>query len=200
MDSKPDDFILTFDTLQKRFGNTPEFKEFERKYSSVIDFLRFKKENRLKYNKKTGWNKPFVETFKNEWVTVKNNWNKHYKKHGYFVYVRTGWKIVLDKDELKCKWCGKILPDDPRVKYCTENKGQHRKLYHKVLKKGKELYGFDITKNNHGLIKPILWEYNLTKGGVYEEIRTDTERIEFRNIAFIINGKRYPLTKKSRTI
>jgi len=200
MDSKPNDFILTFDKLKKRFGNTPEFKQFEKKYSSDIDFLRFKKENGLRYNKKTGWNKPFIETTKNEWVTVKPNWNKDLKKHGYFVMVHTGWKMVLDKDESKCKWCGKILSDDPRAKYCTDNDGQHRKLYNKVLKKGKELYGFDITKNNHGLIKPKLWEYNLTKNGVYEKIRTKTKRIEFRHIEFLINGERYPLTTKSRTI
>ena len=52
MDSKPNDFILTFDKLKKKFGNTPEFKAFERKYSHEIDFLRFKTENKLRYNQK----------------------------------------------------------------------------------------------------------------------------------------------------
>jgi len=200
MDSKPDDFIITFDKLKKRFGHTPEFKLLERKYSYVIDFSRFKKENLLRHNQKTGWNKPFIVTFKNEWFTDKKHWNKEFKKYGYFVCVLTGWKLVQDKDESKCKWCGKLLPDDPRVKYCTENFGRHRKLYNKVLKKGKELYGFDITKNNHFLIKPKLWEYCLTKKGRYEPIRTDIERIKFKNIEFSINGERHSLTKKSRII
>ena len=46
---------------------------------------------------------------------------------------------------------------------------------------------------------PKLWEYRLTEKGSYERIRTDIERIEFKNIEFSINGKRYPLTAKSRT-
>jgi len=200
MDSKPNDLILTFDKLKKKFGNTPEFKAFERKNSHAIDFLRFKRENKLKYYQKKGWNKPWIPITKNIWIKDKKNYHKGLKKYGYWQTVHVGWKLVLDKDDLKCKWCGKILPYDPRAKYCTDNFGRHRKLYNKVLKKGKKLYGFDITKNNHFLIKPKLWEYNYTEKGSIIEKRTDTERIKFKDIEFSINGKREPLTTKSRTI
>lgn len=199
MDSKPNNLILTFDKLKKKIGNTPEFKAFERKYSYEIDFLRFKTENKLRYNQKKGWNKPWIPITKNIWIKDKKNYHKGLKKYGYWQTVEVGRKLVLDKDDLKCKWCGKLL-QDLRAKFCSDNHGRHRKLYHKVLKKGKEFYGFDITKNNHLLLKPKLWEYNYTERGSIVEKRTDTKRIQFKDIEFSINGKREPLTTKSRTI
>jgi hypothetical protein len=198
MDSKHDDFILTFDKLKKEFGHTPEFKLWEKTHSHDIDFLRFKKENRLRYNQKTGWNKPFIPITRLIWIKDKTNWNKGLKKYGYWQNVEAGWKLVNDPDDSKCKWCGKLL-QDPRAKFCSDNDGRHRKLYHKVLKKGKELCGFDIEKNYHILIKPKLWEYEYTERGTLLEKRTNVERIEFKDIEFSIKGTRNKLTSKSRT-
>ena len=67
------------------------------------------------------------------------------------------------------------------------------------MKKGKELYEFDITKNNHILLIPRLWHYEINKNGHLEKKELRKENIHLKEIEFSINGKRHLLTTKSRT-
>lgn len=187
MSSTAKEIIQTFDELEKKHGNNPKFKQFKKKLSYDIDFIRFTAENNLKHNQKNGWNKPFIPTIKRIWIKK--------DKSGYYENIEAGWKLVRDEYDTKCRWCGKIL-QNPRAKCCSDNDGQHRKQYNKILKRGKEICGFDITKNHHILIIPKLWTYDFTETGSLIPTRTDIERIEYKDIVFSIKGKRYPLTKK----
>jgi len=98
-----------------------------------------------------------------------------------------------------CLWCGKLLKGK-ETKFCFDNNGRHRKQYSKVIMIGKKRYRFDLSKPNHILIKPKLFDYEISESGQLIKNRTDTERIQHKDIEFVINGKREPLTKKSRTI
>jgi len=189
--------ILEFKELKKKFGQTQEFKDFEEKYGSDINLIKFMEQNKLHYNKKTGWNKQFLPIIKSIWIKKKPNWNKKLRKHGYYQNIITGWRLNDDVESFsQCKWCGKLLIGK-QTKFCSI--GFHRTLFDRVIKTGKKHYGFDINKNYHILIIPRLWEYDTNESGHLIIKRTKTKRIEFKNIEFSIKGKRYPLTTKSRT-
>lgn len=195
------EIIIVFDELKKRFGHTKEFQEFEKKHHESIEFIKFKQKHGLRWSKKSGWNKPFYPTVESIWIKDRKNYNKGLRKYGYYQNIQTGWKLGKDDSFVpKCKWCGKILLEGKRTKFCSEKNDSHRKLYSKVMIKGKEICGFDINKNYHILIKPRLYKYETSQSGELIENPTGVERIEFKDIEFSINGKRYPLTTKSRTI
>lgn len=196
---KSKDFIAKFEELKKKFGSTKEFRQFEKKYASDIEFIKFKQKNGLKHSKKNGWNKPFSPMITQVWIKDKKNWHKGLRKFGYYENVMIGWQMGRLKPPT-CLWCGKILKGK-QTKFCSiEPKNRHKKLFSKIINIGKKLHGFDLTKNYHILIKPKLYEYSLDKSGKYFEHRNEKERIEFKDIEFSINGKHYPLTRKSRTI
>ncbi len=198
MITKVEKTILKFEELKKKFGHTQVFKDFELSQGQNIDFLKFTVKHRLYYDKKTGWNKQFLPILKMIWIKKKPNWNKALKKHGYYQNVTVGWRIQDGIESLsQCKWCGKLLTGK-QTKFCSNE--SHKKLFSKVMIVGKKRHGFDINKNYHMLIIPRLWEYNTNENGALIIKRTKTKRIESKNIEFSINGKRYPLTKKSRTI
>lgn len=196
LDSNVTELIQQYDQLKKNFGDTALFREFNEKYGYEIDFLKFKTENKLRYNQKTGWNKSFFPIVKTIWVTDKKVYNKEKKKFGYYKNIQVGWTMGESKSrQPSCRYCGKAL-FEPRAKTCSAT---CRKLYHRVLKKGKDLYGFDLTKNNHILIKPVMYSHYYTESGIFQEHKIK-DRIEFREISFSINGKRHYLTTKSRTL
>jgi len=114
-----------------------------------------------------------------------------------------------------CKWCGKILYKLQKnrklrsSRYCTI---QHGKLHRKVISEARKNFGlidFDLLNFNRNskLIKngefiilvPPIYEYFTDKKGNLHERRIK-ERVERKDIEVIINGKRFPFTKKSRTI
>ncbi len=191
--------IIEFEELKKKFGDTKEFKKYEQDYGNDIDFIKFKLKHKLRWNKKIGWNKPFYTTTKNIWITDKKNYNKGLKKFGYYQTVQTGWKLGKSfENSLRCKWCGKLLQGKEK-KFCFKNTGRHRKLFDKVIQIGKKRHGFDLKKDNHGLIIPKLFNYTTSPSGELIETPTGKERIEFKDIEFLIHGKRFSLTRKSRT-
>ena len=190
-------FLLEYGTFKKKFGNTQEFKEFEKQYSEEIKFIKFKNENKLHYSKKNGWNKPFTSTGKMVWITTpRKNWNKDLKKYGHWLYVAIGWRLLDKFTDDKCQWCGKLLTDS-RQKSCNKNE---KKYFSKVITAGKKRHGFDLSKQNHILIKPKLYDYEITEKGSVIEIKSKNDRIESKDIEFSINGERFPYTKKSRTV
>lgn len=196
--STANDTIIQFEELKKKFGNTQEFKDLEQKYDNDIKFLKFKQKHKLRWNKKTGWNKPFYPTTKNIWIKDRKNYNKGLRKYGYYQTVQTGWKLGKDASFLlKCQWCDKLL-QGKEIKFCS--KKSHRKLYSKIMTIGRKRYGFDIHKNYHILLKPRLYEYETSLSGELIIKHIENKRIEFKDIEFIINGKRHKLTQKSRTI
>ena len=198
MGKRHGDFLIHFERLDEKIGHTSEFKEFKKKYSNEIKFIKFKEKNKLKYSEKTGWNKSFSPIIKNIWVsTPKKNWNKGLRKYGYYECVQVGWELSTDFLEPKCQWCGKFLKNPKQTKFC--NNTSHRKLFSKVIINGKIRHGFDLKKNNHILIKPKLYDYNISKSGFISEIPLQ-ERIEFKDVEFSIDGERFLYTKKSRTI
>jgi hypothetical protein len=153
----------------------------------VIDekiFYDFKKQNKLKYDKKTEtWNKqfsPVIESF-----TIDRG-HKTYSENYVSGYVLGQWVGN------KCKFCGKFLENN-RARFC---KTQHRTLYHKILKIGKDKHRFEFGKNNHWLLIPSLYEQKIDKEGKWTETRNNIPRIERKNIKFVINSKRIPLTTK----
>lgn len=190
--------LTQYEQLKKKHENTNEFKEFEKHYGFEIEFLKFKLENKLHYNtNKRKWNKPFINTVKSVWITTpKKNWNRKERKYGYWQNIHTGWQLLQNEADYKCRWCGKLLPLS-KQKFCNST---HRKLFSKVINEGKKRHGFDLTKDNHILIKPKLYNYEITKSGAYVETQSGKNKIEFKDIEFSINGYRYPYTKKSRTI
>lgn len=195
------EIVIAFDELKKRFGHTKEFQKFEKEFHDDIEFIKFTQKNGIRWSKKSGWNKPFYPITKNIWIKDRKNYNKGLRKYGYYQTVNVGWKLGKDSSFLPtCQWCGKILPAGKRTKFCSDNHDSHRKLYSKILIKGKKLCGFDITKNNHILLKPKLFEYETSPSGELIEKPTGKNRIEFKDIEFSINGKRYSLTAKSRRI
>lgn len=192
------EILITYNELKTRFGHTKEFQKFEKQHHKNIEFIKFIQEHRLKYSKKTGWNKSFSPISKNIWIsTPKKNWNKGLRKYGYYEYVQIGWELSTDFLEPKCQWCGKFLKNPKQTKFCDEK--SHRKLFSKVVIAGKTRHGFDLKKNNHILIKPKLYDYEISKSGYISEFSLK-ERIEFKDIEFSVNGKRFPYTKKSGTI
>ena len=132
MVSERDDIILQYGELKRKFGDTALFKQFEEKYSHDIDFLKFQKENKLHYSKKNGWNKPFIPKSKMMWVPDKKNYNKEYKKYGYFVNVHTGYQLTEKPTDKKCKWCGRLLTGRHLSSCCD----LHKTYLHRVLKRG----------------------------------------------------------------
>lgn len=195
------EIIITYEELKKKFGHTKEFQEFEKKHNENIEFIKFRLKHRLRWSKKSGWNKPFYPIVGSIWIKDRKNYNKGLRKYGYYQNIQTGWKLGKDDSFLsKCQWCGRILQEGKRTKFCSEKNDSHRKLYSKVIIRGKKLYGFDINKNYHVLLKPRLYKYETSPSGELIEKHTERERIEFKDIEFSINGKRFPLTKKSRTI
>lgn len=199
LDSNTIELIQQYDQLKKKFGDTALFKEFKEKYGHEIDFLKFQKENKLKYNEKKGWNKQFKPITKTVWITDKRNYNKELKKFGYYQTIQTGWTLVQNDSDGRCWWCNKRLYSSKNPKFCSTKDGRCRKLYHKVMKKGKELYGFDPEIIGHILIKPNVWESGFDKNGQLWENQVK-DRIEFKDIWFSIKGKKHQLTTKSRTI
>jgi len=194
------EIIIKFEELKKKFGDTKEFKKYEQDYGHDIDFIKFKVKHKLRWTKKTGWNKPFYTTTKNIWIKDRKNYNKGLRKYGYYQTIQTGWKLGESfENSSRCKWCGKILGGKEK-RFCSTNDGIHRKLYSKIMSIGKKRHGFDLNKNYHVLIIPKLYEYDTSPSGRLIVRPTGKKRIEFKDIEFVINGKRYPLTKKSRTI
>jgi len=158
----------------------------------IIDdytFNNFCKQHKLRFNEKTQqWNKqftPIIESFKID------RGHKTYSENYVSGYTLGQWIGN------KCLYCGKFLDNNRRAKFC---KPQHRTLFHKILQIGKTKYNFELGKNNHLILIPTLYEYNVNKKGEWVEKRNNIERIERKNIKFVINGKRKPLTTKSRTI
>ena len=193
------DFLTKFEEFKKKYGWTYKFKQFKKKYGFDIEFIKFKKKNGIKHSKKNGWNKQFSPIVKQVWVKDKKQWNKGLRKHGYYKNLTTGWKLGGWVDK-KCLWCGLLLTGK-QTKFCSiEPKERHKKLFSKVVSIGKKRYGFDLNKQNHILIKPKLFDYTVSPSGQLIKIRTKKERIEFKDIEFIINGERHRLTAKSRTI
>jgi len=189
--------ILLFDEMKKKFGDTQKFKDFEEKYEFDINFIKFMKKHRLQYNKITGWNKQFLPIIQSVWIKKKPNWNKELRKHGYYQNIIIGWRMNDHVESFfQCKWCGTLLKGK-QTKFCSNE--SHKKLFSKVIGIGKKRHGFDLNKNFHMLIIPRLWEYDTNEKGTLIIKRTKTKRIESKNIEFSINGKRYPLTAKSRT-
>lgn len=196
MVSSHDDVILQFSELKKKFGDTELFKEFERKHSHDLDFLQFQKDNKLRYNKKTGkWNKPFIGNVKTVWITDKKNWNKDLKKFGYWANVFSGYQLVDNLADFKCKWCGKLLTNKQKSS-CSD---RHKTYYHRVLKRGKEICGFDINKNNHILLIPKVWYYEINENGSLETKQLREDDIKFKEVEFSVNAVRYPFTERSRS-
>jgi hypothetical protein len=193
MISERENTILQFNELKQKFGDTTLFKEFEKKYSDDIDFLKFLHKHKISYNKKTGWNKFFINTLKTIWIPDKKHYNKKLKKYGYFTNVQTGYQLTQDSHEKKCKWCGKFLTGRQTSSCCD----QHKTYLHKVLKRGKDLYGFNLKKNNHILLIPREWEYRITEKGFTEIIHL-RESIKFHEVKFSINGKREKYTERLR--
>ena len=188
--------ITQFEELKKKFGHTKVFQNFEKEQGENIKFLKFKQKHKLRWSKKTGWNKPFYPIVDMIWISDRKNYNKGLKKYGYYQNIQNGWKLGEDLvNRSRCKWCGKLL-DKPNQKFCTDNDGRHRKLYSKIIAIGKKRHGFDIKKNNHILVFPVLYEYETSLSGILIIKPTDKKRIEFKDISFSINGKRYPLTTK----
>lgn len=162
-----------------------------------IIFEKFKKENKLKFNKRTGkWNKEYLPIIKTTWIKDKKNWNNHLKKYGYYQNYVTGYRIQNDESMLKCKWCGKLLTGR-QINFCSDE--SHKKLFSRVIGIGKKLYDFDF-KKGHILLKPTLWNYTTDENGALVKEKTDIERIERKDIVFYIDGKRISLTKKKRTM
>lgn len=192
------EILITYNELKKRFGHTKEFQKFEKEHHKNIEFIKFRQDNGLEYSKKNGWNKSFSPIIKNIWIpTPKKNWNKGLRKYGYYEHVQVGWELSADFLEPKCQWCRKFLKNPKQTKFC-DNKS-HRKLFSRVIITGKTRHGFDLKKNNHILIKPKLYDYKISKSGYISEFTLE-KRIEFKDIEFSIDGKRHPLTTKSRTI
>ena len=191
--------LSDYEELKRKYGTTDEFKKFEERYGFDIEFLRFKKKNGLKYSKKHGWNKPFSPIIETIWIKDRKNWNKGLRKFGYYQNIMVGWRLGGLPGK-RCLWCGKFLTGK-QTKFCTvEPKDKHKKLFSKVINIGKKRHGFDMKKNNHILIIPRLYNYVIDQTGRCIEYRNEKERIEFKDIAFVINGNQYPLTAKSRTI
>lgn len=182
-------------SLEKKHGK----EEFEKHIPFETKWELFKIRNNLHYDQKEKkWNKPIISTGKNTWVTTRGkNWNRYERKYGYWQYVHIGWKILDKETGFKCKWCGKLLTLS-KQKFCPNT--AHRKLYSKVINDGKRRHGFDPTKNNHILTMPRLYTYDITESGAVGEKPSQKKRIEFRDIKFVINGREYPYTKKSRTV
>lgn len=206
MRAEIENFLTNYEELKKKYGSTNEFRKFENDNGFDIEFLKFQKKNRLRYNKKGEPNKQFsprvdLVFIKDETKSKKRKGNPNFpyiypfyenkNARGYPVNIQTGWKILAAKT-YRCSWCQKPLKGK-QIKFCRDS---HRKLFSKVINIGKKRYGFDLNKPNHILVKPALWKYSEDGEGE----KNATERIEFKNIEFSINGKRYPLTKKSRTI
>jgi len=96
----------------------------------------------------------------------------------------------------KCRYCGKFL-SNYRSKFCED---RHRTYFHRILEIGKTKYNFKLGKNNHLLLIPTLYDFTANKKGEWFQKRNNIERIERKNIEFVINGKRNKATTKSRTI
>ncbi len=157
----------------------------------IIDeniFYHFKKKHRLRYNEKTkSWNKEFSPIIKS--LKIDKGHATSYENYitGYTLGQWIG---------NKCRYCGKFL-SNPCSKFCHE---QHRVEFNRILKIGKSKYGFEIEKNNHWILIPTLYDSDTDKEGKWTQLRNKIERIERKDIEFVINGKRNPLTTKSRTV
>jgi hypothetical protein len=153
----------------------------------VIDdntFYNFKKKHRLVWNeKKQSWNKEFSPIIKS-FIIDKG----HATSHTNYISGYTLGKWIGNK----CKFCGKFIENN-RAKFCES---QHRKLFHKILNIGKLKYNFDLNKNNHWLLIPTLYEFSTNKKGEWKQTRNNVKNIERKNMEFVINGKRYPVTTK----
>lgn len=195
MDFSLEDFLTRYEELKEKFGSSKEFETFEDKYSFEIEFLKFKKKNRLWYDSKNQkWNKEFRPIVKTRWIRDKKNWNKELKKYGYFENYTDGWEMG-SVSARKCNYCGKILTNK-QTRWC--NNSSHKKLFIKALKIAKERFGFTLDKGM--IFIPTLYNYTIDKSGKWHEVRNEIERIELRKIRISMNGKQYQLTKKSRTI
>jgi len=151
-------------------------------------FYLFKKQNRLRYNEKTKtWNKEFSPIIKS--IKIDKGHATSYENYiaGYTLGQWIG---------NKCLYCGKFL-SNPRSKFCEE---QHRVEFNRIKNIGKSKYGFELGKNNHRILIPTLYESYTDKNGHWFQKRNKTKRIERKNIEFVINGKRNPLTTKSRSL
>lgn len=194
MISVPKDVILHYDELKRKFGDTEIFREFEKKYAHEIDFLKFKFKHKLKHSKKNGWNKPFIENVKTIWIPDRKNYHKGLKKYGYFANISTGYQLTQDFTNKKCIWCGNLLTSKQITSCCD----RHRTYLGRVLKRGKELYGFDLKKNGHHLLIPHEWEISISEKGNTERKHIREPLKHFNEIQFVINGKRYNYTTRLR--
>jgi len=151
-----EEILITYNELKKRFGHTKEFQKFEKEhYKNNIEFIKFRQDNGLRYSKKNGWNKPFINILKTIWIPDRKNYNKGLRKYGYYRNIQTGWRLGNPSKHI-CLWCGKHLKGK-ETKFCFDNNGRHRKQFSKVIGIGKKRYGFDLNKQNHILIKPKLF-------------------------------------------
>jgi len=194
MVSMSKDVIIQYDELKRKIGDSPEFKEFERKYSHDIDFLKFKTKHGLRYHKKKGWNKPFIENVKTIWIKDRKNYHKGLKKYGYYANVSTGYQLTKDFTNKTCIWCGDFL-NSKQITSCSD---RHRTYLGRILKRGKELYGFDLKKNNHGLIIPHEWMISVNENGHTDRKQLREPLEHFNEIQYLINGKRYNYTTRLR--
>lgn len=158
------------------------------------ELQKFKKRHDLVYEyngKKWKWNKEFYPITDDDGRFIKwklGKWNRP-----------------------SCMWCGKILyklqkdPKSRATRYCST---LHGKLHRKVISEAMEKFNlkyFDLLKNNTKKYKnwfvltSSIYEYSKDKLGNLHE-RNIKQRVERKDIQVVINGKRYPFTKKSRTV
>jgi len=195
MEIELEDFITKYEELRMKYGLTNEFRKCEKEYASDIEFLKFKKKNRLWYDeKKNKWNKEFRSIVKTVWIKDKKNWNKELRKYGYFENYTAGWEMGPISAK-KCMFCGKLLTNK-QTKFCAVP--SHKKRFHEFLKIAKEKFGFSL--DNGMIFIPSLFNFEIDKSGEWYEFRNKKERIESKDVTISINGKSFPLTRKSRTI
>jgi len=133
---------------------------------------------------------------------IKQKWNKEFHDdtddNGKFLR----WKLG-PRHRPVCKYCGKILKGRQQ-KFC---KDQHRKFLNKITKDAMKKFGLkkfhpltdDPTKHlNWAVMIPAIYEYSRAHDGILRETQIK-ERVERKDIAVWINGKKHKLTKKSRT-
>jgi len=95
-----------------------------------------------------------------------------------------------------CRFCGKIL-SGKQEKYCSQL--YHKTLYDRYFKEAIKKINLKETKN-WMFVMPSLYTITQDIEGKFHEYENEKKRIEKKDIAFFINGKRHHLTKKSRTI
>jgi len=160
----------------------------------IQEFTEFKKKHGLQYNKKTKkWNKEFFPDEKTRWITDKKVWNKELKKYGYYKQYTSGWHMG-SISTAKCNYCGKLLVNR-QTEFCSDP--SHKKLFSKYIKEAKKKFNFTWKRDLLGM--PTLYSYEIDEQGVWHETRTTVERIEKKNIKFVVNRKQFTLTTKSRT-